>query len=316
MRQDKLPNLLIAGVTKAGTTSLFAYLVQHPNICGSLGKGTAYFSPLLYEDATLPPLHDYANHFKHCESQTYRLEATLNYWYGGARVISAIKSHLNDPRVVISLRDPVDRLWSSYKMHKGRGTIARTTSFASYVGECERLWVEGNDLAPNNRHYRALRTGTYSAYFTEWAEALGDHLRIVFFEDLVADPMTVVSDLCHWLEIDEQVCREFDYSVHNKAVVHRSGLVQRLAMRLNGLGWRLLRRQPRLHESLRNAYELVNASQFKEEIDPGTRQHLEDFYRGSNEQLVLELSELGYERLPSWLRRCHRETREGREAGL
>ena len=48
MTEPRLPNLVIAGVPKAGTTSLFNYLAQHPDICPSDVKETRYFEPLRY----------------------------------------------------------------------------------------------------------------------------------------------------------------------------------------------------------------------------------------------------------------------------
>jgi hypothetical protein len=42
---QKLPNLIIAGAQKAGTSSLFWYLAQHPQICASDRKELRYFTP-------------------------------------------------------------------------------------------------------------------------------------------------------------------------------------------------------------------------------------------------------------------------------
>ncbi len=64
---ERLPNLIIAGVGKAGTTSLFWYLSQHPGICASDVKEIQYFTPLSEGDGVLPPLSEYARHFAACD---------------------------------------------------------------------------------------------------------------------------------------------------------------------------------------------------------------------------------------------------------
>ncbi len=85
-----LPNLLIAGVPKGGTSSLFRYLAQHPDICPASVKEIAFFNPLRREGGTLPSLDTYRKHFAHCEGEEYAMEATPSYCYGAKRMIEAI----------------------------------------------------------------------------------------------------------------------------------------------------------------------------------------------------------------------------------
>jgi hypothetical protein len=121
---DELPNLLILGVPKAGTGSLFSYLRQHPDICPSTEKEVGFFSPLLKPNGVLPNVESYREYFAHCSSERYRLEATPNYCLGHDRVLQAIKRTLRDPRIIITLRDPVDRLWSAYTFQRSLGHLA------------------------------------------------------------------------------------------------------------------------------------------------------------------------------------------------
>src|SRR4051794_41003093 len=65
---EQLPNLIIAGVSKGGTTSLFRYLAQHPDICPSPIKELRYFEPLRYGEP-LTPIESCARHFEHCTGQ-------------------------------------------------------------------------------------------------------------------------------------------------------------------------------------------------------------------------------------------------------
>ena len=69
----------------------------------------------------MPPIEEYAQHFAHWSGERYALEATPTYSYGGRPVIQAIRSVLGRPKIVISLRDPADRLWSAYTFQRSVG---------------------------------------------------------------------------------------------------------------------------------------------------------------------------------------------------
>src|SRR4051812_35809281 len=71
----RFPNLLIAGVSRAGTTSMFHYLGQHSEICTSDVKELRYFTPLRYGEP-LAPVDTYTGHFQGCLGRRYALEAT------------------------------------------------------------------------------------------------------------------------------------------------------------------------------------------------------------------------------------------------
>jgi hypothetical protein len=298
---SKLPNLLIAGVTKAGTTSLYAYLVQHPSICGSDGKGTGYFEPLRYGDGRLPPTREYERHFRHCGGEPYRLEATLSYCHGGHRMIEAIEGVLDEPRIILSLRDPVGRLWSSYKMKKSKVRLARGETFESFLDTCEELLGTDQDRLPENEVYHSLRAGLYADFVPQWMDAFGDRLRVVFFEHLAEDPAVVVGGLCRWLGIDATAVDSFDYTVRNETVLHRSERLRTAAKAVNAASWRLLRPRPRLYGLVRKSYERVNGRPFEEQISGESRRRLQGFYSSSNQALAQYLEDHGYGAFPGWL---------------
>ena len=100
---------LVVGVPKAGTGSLFAYLTQHPDVCGADEKEVGYFNffnPRRKQGAP-PPLDAYRAHFAHCTGERYAVEATPTYSYGGRPVIDAIRATLPSVKVVIAGSTPV-----------------------------------------------------------------------------------------------------------------------------------------------------------------------------------------------------------------
>src|SRR4051795_9628055 len=178
---EQLPNLLIAGVSKAGTTSLFRYLAQHPDVCASDVKELRYFSALRYGEP-LAPTGDYARHFASCRGERYRMEATPGYYAGGRLVAEAVESLLPETRVVVSFRDPVQRCWSWYRFVRSTARIPKEMSFARYLDRCEELHRDGTDERREHQLFLGLGGGFYDTWFTLWREILGERFRVEFFE--------------------------------------------------------------------------------------------------------------------------------------
>ncbi len=112
MLNPSLPNFIIAGVNKAATTSVFMYLSQHPDICPSSIKEVQYFLPVRYRADQLPPIEEYLQYFNHCGQEKYRMEATGKYFYGGQKTARIIKDTCGDINILLTFRNPVDRLFS------------------------------------------------------------------------------------------------------------------------------------------------------------------------------------------------------------
>jgi hypothetical protein len=294
----KLPNLITPGVGKAGTTSLFWYLSQHPDICPSDVKEPRYFAPLVFGEP-LGPLGDYARHFTACDEERYVMEASPQYFHGGRPMIAAIKDVLGQPRVIVVLRDPVARFWSSYRFAKARLRLPAAATFESYLAASEKILEERPARTRENRPYWTLAGGLYVEYLGDWLEAFGDDVRVLFFEHLAKQPQRELAELCRWLDIDDTVVEGFDYAVENKTVMFRSRFLQRIALGLNSE--RILRQQRWLKRPLRRLYYAVNRSRRNEQMPAEVRQRLVARYGGANRALADELRRHRYERLPSWM---------------
>jgi hypothetical protein len=301
MSAGRLPNLVIAGVGGAGTTSLFAYLAQHHDVCPSKRKELRFFSPLKYGEE-LGPLEGYARHVAHCSHEKYAMEATPGYFYGTRRLVTVLKDTLRDPHVIVSLRDPVERLWSSYRYVKSRMEIDQGVSLREYIATAEELRRTGRDRLRENRPFWGLSGGFYSEFIQDWFDALGPRFRVVFFEHLASDPMAVVVELCDWLEIDPAPATRFDYSAENRTVSYRRRSLQRIALAVNRRGEVVFRQRPRLKRLLRSLYYRVNSAASESSFPEETRRYLRDLYAPSNRALAAELARRGYGSLPAWLR--------------
>lgn len=298
----RLPNLIIAGVAKAGTTSLFRYLSQHPDVCPSKKKELGYFSTIRYGEGPWS-LEEYAAHFSHCGTARYVMEATPGYFFGGAPVIEALERVLDRPRVVVVLRDPVTKFWSYYNFQRSRFQIDRDLAFGEYLATCERLRAQGVDHLRENNAYWALSSGFYADCIDDWFDALGERFKVVFFEHMVSQPQATVADLLVWMQVDASVARDLDYSPENRTMQYRSATLRRAVSHLPGKNSAWLMRHPRIRSRLQRLYQAVNRDKTRETaLTAHARERLEEIYRPANVRLAEQLRRRGVRDLPGWLR--------------
>ncbi len=301
MSSGRVANLVIAGVPKAGTGSLFAYLAQHPDICASDLKETGYFNHYNPQrhSGPVPPIETYARHFAHWSGERYALEATPTYSYGGRPVIQALRTVLGKPKIIISLRDPAERLWSAYTFQRSVGNNVRIGSFQEYVEILEQRHRDGIQPVPRDGLH-GLRIGFYADYLGGWFDEFGDDLRIVFLENLRRDPRAEVAALYGWLGIDTDVVTSLDVGARKVTEHPRSTLLAAAARSVKRRSGRLL--PPAAQRRLQRVYLHLNGGgQLTEQFDPTLRRHVEELYQESNRATARLLTERGYRQLPEWL---------------
>jgi hypothetical protein len=294
-----LPNLVIAGVGKAGTTSLHWYLSQHPDICASPVKEIGYFRGLVDGDGSLPPIEEYRAHFDGCGAERFRLEASPQYFHGGPPLIGAMREVLGSPKIVVMLRDPVDRLWSQYRFMRSRlAELPAGMTFEGYVDRCLEVRRRGEPLTAENRLFRAVAGGFYAEHLDPWVEMFGSDFRLVFFELLAATPQREFASLCRWLGVDPDPS-QISFTVENRTVPVRSRRLQRLALAVNTE--RFLRNRRRLKAPLRRIYYAVNRRPSADRMPAETERVLRAEFAPGNRALAEKVARLGYRDLPAWL---------------
>jgi hypothetical protein len=299
MADQRLPNLIIAGVAKAGTTSLFNYLAQHPEVFPSDVKETRYFDPLRFGEQ-LDPLERYAEYFRRRTSERYAVEATPSYFQGGSRTAEAIRQTLPDARVVVILRSPPERCWSYYRYERSRGRVPTDMDFDAYLSRCEELHALRVDGLREHRSYTGLVGGCYAKWLDSWSSQFEGRLRIVYFDDLTADAPAEVKAICSWLEIDADVVDRFDFQVENQTRQVRSQAAQQVALAVNRRAERLFRQRPALKRRLRGLYYVANRDPAESTPSAAATQRMADFYRPCDDELAAQLRSLGMP-APPWL---------------
>ena len=299
MSGKTLPNLIIAGVNKAGTTSLYAYLGQHPQIGASAVKETCHFLPLRYGEP-MPGIEHYQAQFTSVADKPVRFESTPGYFYGGRPLIDGLREALGDDlKIVLIFREPVGRLVSFFNFKKSTLELPAEMSFADYVQRC-RVMDELLRERGNNPWF-GLEGGKYADYLPHWVEAFGDRLKVLFTDDLRRDPRGVLRDVFEFVGVDPDFAGRVDLSIENKGTGYRFAVAQRLALALNRTGERFWRVHPKAKQTLRRMYYALNGRRPEAGNDRAILKEMRCFYEPYNKRLADQLHAAGYDKLPGWL---------------
>lgn len=311
MTPQFLPNLVIAGVNKAATTSLFTYLAHHSAVCGSSIKETNYFMPVAFGEP-LPPMETYASYFQACPTRPYRMEASPRYIFGGVKLAQSIRERLGPVRVVFVLRQPVDRMISYFKHVKRNREIPEGMSCDEYARRAleelpaalARTGACPIDVYQESVFVRGLAQGFYADYLDQWYSVFPDSIKVYFFEDVTDRPATVLRDACQWLEIDPSVYEHAEFTWENRSIAHRNHTIYKIGEFVNHTLEPFWRRHTRIKGLARDLYCMLNEKQVENrDLTPECRNELDTVYGPYNERLFRMLTTKGYTRLPHWVGR-------------
>ena len=302
-----LPNLVIAGVVKAGTTSLYSYLSLHPDICCSTVKETCYFSYYRYGQwdsrykNSEEPFKQYQGYFSHYNHQKYIMEATPGYFEGGKKLALAIKNTLGDKvKIIIILREPISRLVSFFKYKKSMLELEQELNFTEYIKRCESLPPQERRNNKNDKYW-GIEGGLYANYLEDWLDVFEDSIYIAFLDDLKNNPQLFLAKICAWLKIENQVFKSQELTIENKSLNYKNKYLQELAILVNTKAEKFWRANAGLKRALRNAYYRFNGIQYQEAINEKTLDYLRSIYQPYNQKLAAQLSARNYTDLPQWL---------------
>ncbi len=290
---------IIAGVNKAGTTSLFVSLSTHPDVAPSSIKETGYFLPARY-GTPLAPASVWDAYFADAGDRPVHLEATPSYFYGAERVAGALRDRLVNPHALLVFREPVSRAISFFVYQKVRLRFPADYRIEDYLATADRLGPD-DFLDPENEKYMAFAGGCYADYLPAWIDTLGtERVHIVDFQRLVDDQAGTLRTTATALGLDPLRFPATELSSENRTTGFKSKSFQRVALAGNDRLEKVLRRHPDTKRKLRAFYYRLNGQQAEEPISDAVRAELAARYEEPNARLVAQLGAAGHE-LPVWL---------------
>ena len=198
--QNKKADVIIIGAQKAGTTSLNIYLSQHPNIFThntqeyglfrddeSLKKGIQYFYDNTVDDAV-----------KSDTAKTVFVAKRVGLMYDSKRLLQ-VKEYNPDIKVVVVLRNPVDRAFSAFDYCRGMG-IEPYKNFedAVYINDPSRF--NGNEKHKRNCDY--IGWSMYAEHIKNiYSIFPAENIHVFLFEEMITDLNAYLNKICSTVDL-------------------------------------------------------------------------------------------------------------------
>ena len=300
-RAMAMPNFLIIGAAKSGTTALYHSLKQHPQIYMSPVKEPHFFDheggvPECGGPFRRPPvrivtdLNEYLALFDGVTHETAIGEASMSNFH--SKACARIQHYLPDGKFVCVLRQPVDQAYSQF-VHTRRDGVEPLREFheayrASTMRRRENWW----------RLLIYETNGFYVERLRDWfARFQREQIRIYLYDDWRSDPLSMMQDIFRFLNVDASFVPDMSVR-HNVGYLPRSHALQTFIKRPNRVKTLLKPFWPiALRSRLASAVQEVNQVKPRP-LDPELRRKLTDEHR----EEILKLQELIGRDLSHWLK--------------
>ncbi|MGD1850897.1 MAG: sulfotransferase [Cyanophyceae cyanobacterium] len=286
-----LPNFVMAGVQKAGSTSIWSYLGQHPQVylprVKEIGFLEREFEPsqICSRSAYTVNFDSYKVLFDGVKDEIAIGDGTVNCLFHHQSSIPRIQQYLDNPKVFAILRHPVERAFSDYLMHIRDVVSSKVLP-----------------LSQQSSSSFQLRKGLYSQQVLAFKEAFGDRFQVYLYDDLKADSGAFMKQIYDFLGIDESFVPDVSRK-QQRAAVPKSKSINQLLRGKNPIrsgAAEVLRlfvneeQRQRLRNSL---ISLNDQGKEKAALKPDEREYLINYFRED----VLALQELLNRDLSAWL---------------
>ncbi|KAA3645153.1 MAG: hypothetical protein DWP98_11600 [Bacteroidetes bacterium] len=290
--------LIIAGVHKAGTTSLFKYLSSHSRINPSTVKETHFFTPIRFGN-TPDKIENYWKQFSPSNTHLWNLEASPSYFYGGEKLAHTLKHELNaDIKTIIILRDPSKRFISFFNHGKYILEIDPATTLNQHIIDSKNACYTKLE---DTRVSRGIREGFYIDYIKAWTNTFQNNNKIIFFEDLVSNPQAIVDDIFDWLGLETEIIKGLN-EVENKTARYKNKFIHSISIKINATLSSFFIKQPTIKKQLRRVYRLINNKEGESQDYSSEKQLLDSIYKEKNQELKEYLIKNNLcKKLPDWL---------------
>jgi len=202
-----LPNFIIVGAAKCGTTALYYYLSQHPDIAFPALKEPKYFSTIFnklpqkgvgdqsIDKYAIGNWEEYKALFKKLEAYKLRGEASPDYLLYHKNTARAIKEKLGDIPIIIMLRDPVSRAFSAYS--NMRRDNREFLPFKEAVGAEKERTLNNWDFM-----WKYLQGSLYAEQIKTFLDEF-KNVRFVLFENFISNPLHETNKVIDFLGLNK-----------------------------------------------------------------------------------------------------------------
>jgi hypothetical protein len=217
-----LPDYLLIGTKRGGSTSMAEYLVRHPGVAPlfpsrAVPKGVRFFDNNFARGERW-----YRSHFTTATSRAGRLagEATAHYLFE-PRAAKRAAAIVPEAKIIVLLRDPVARAFSHWREQTRLG--GETLGFEDAIaaeperlrGELEKLLADPGYVSPVREHRSYVAQGCYVDLLPAWLERFpAERVLIMFSEEMYADPGSTYGEVLAFLGLTPHALAT--YTARNK----------------------------------------------------------------------------------------------------
>ena len=274
-------DLFIVGAQKCATTSLKNYMSEHPDINGQIQTEMTYFTnDVEFEQGFDSAFIKYFSKEKEDAKVRIAKYVSLCVIETG---LQRLKEHNPDCKIILMIRNPVDRALSSFAMEKSIGTENRSFDEAIVDILNDKIGWQYRAIIKYGFYIELIKT--ILKYFD------ANNLKIVILEEFKENPQTVLSDIFDWINVDHEFMPQYT-KVHNqggnpKSKVYRKFL--NVFMNEKNLIKQMLKKILPNQLTSKIGFELRQLNKDiknKEIILQGTRDLLNDIYEPYNKELA------------------------------
>ncbi len=205
------PDFLGIGAQKCATSWIYEILREHPDVFMARGlneKDTRFFSEHFDKGYEW-----YERHYEKRTGQKIAGEFSTSYFCHGDAP-KRIHDYKNDIKLIVCLRNPVDRAFSQHKHNLRLGFIS------------EKNLLFENAVKDNPTY---INQSLYYFHLERWLEWFDEkQLLILFYEDLVSNPQKFSKDIFSFLDIDIDFSPPSLHAIKNKSFLYRNDLLNKL----------------------------------------------------------------------------------------
>lgn len=207
-----MPDFLVIGGQKCGTTSLYQYLITHPYIISAMKKQMHFFDNHYEKGVSWYrahfPSYLYKYYFTHIHKQEFITGEATPYYIFHPLAARRTAKFLPKAKFILLIRNPVDRAYSHYhhELRKGTETLSFEEAIAKepqrLAGEREKMLADDNYYSFNYQRYSYLSRGHYAEQLTEWFNYFPrEQFFIVKSEDMHRNTVEIVKQIFDFLKL-------------------------------------------------------------------------------------------------------------------
>jgi Sulfotransferase domain len=267
------PNFLIVGAAKSGTSSLYSFVKQHPDVFMPDIKEPSFFSATPADDSfAVVSEKDYMDLFLKVKNEKAIGESSNAYLHD-VRAPEKIKTALGEIKIIIILRNPVDMAFSLYNyLFLKHWEPIKSFEEALKVEENRRrdpIFKKNCFGFPNIYFY--FQRGLYFEHVKRYIDTFGrKNVMVLIFEDFIKEPIQHVQSIYEFLKINKNFVPEL--KVHNAAEE-----IQYIPPIFKGF--------PTIKRFLKFIFKLINYNRPLPSIKTSTKKHLIERYQSDIAQL-------------------------------